>query len=163
MKNAIIENLNSMDGFKSGWETTEERVNELKDMSEDTFWNIAQRDKETKIWKNLRYISKIYRAIKRNIRLSKILEGRERETGTKQYLKYQELSILQQIHAAQWILCRSKKIRGICIKMHAEHHGEPLIHARVLTAEEWLIGGFWENKVELKSWKGRIAGNLEEQ
>lgn len=108
MQNAIIEILNSMNGFKSGWDTTEERINELSDMSEDIFWNTAQRNKETKIWKKLRFINKIYRAIKPNIWLSKILEREKRQTGTEQYLKYPELNIFHQINAVQWILCKIK-------------------------------------------------------
>lgn len=54
MKNAIIEIRNSMDGFKSGLDTAEGRSGELKDMSEEIFWNIAQRGK--KIFKKLRHI-----------------------------------------------------------------------------------------------------------
>lgn len=37
MKNSITEIKSSVDGFKAGLDTTEERFNELKDMSEETF------------------------------------------------------------------------------------------------------------------------------
>lgn len=37
MKNSIIEIRSSVDGFKTGLNTTEERFNELKDMSEEIF------------------------------------------------------------------------------------------------------------------------------
>lgn len=48
MKNAITEIRNPMDGFYSGLDTVEERFDEFKDMLEESFSNIAHRDKEVK-------------------------------------------------------------------------------------------------------------------
>lgn len=48
VKNAMILDIRINEWFKNGLDTAEERFDELEDTSEETFWNIAQRDKEVK-------------------------------------------------------------------------------------------------------------------